>query len=57
MLMTFTGDRAHPHLVSLLATYEQFNQVNMVFPWSEAHLKRYLQKVNPSPILDHETVM
>jgi serine/threonine protein kinase len=55
-LMKFSGD-AHSHLVSLLATYEQFKKFYLIFPWAEADLKDYWKVHNPSPVVDYETVL
>lgn len=56
MLMTFSGD-AHPHLISLHATYEQFNQFYLIFPLAEADLQGYWKEKNPTPLMDHDTVL
>lgn len=55
MLMTYSGD-AHPHLISLLATYEQFQKFYLIFPWAEADLQSYLERKNPDPTIDHLSV-
>lgn len=55
MLMTFSGD-AHPHLISLLATYDQFNRFYLIFPWAESDLLGYCWRKNPTPKMDHATV-
>lgn len=56
MLMTFSGN-AHPHLISLLATYEQFDRFYMIFPWAEADLQGYWEEMNPNPSMDRDTVL
>lgn len=56
MLMTFSGN-AHPHLISLLATYEQFDRFYLIFPWAEADLQGYWENRNPNPSMDHDTVL
>lgn len=56
MLETFSGD-ANPHLVSLLATYKQHNVFYLIFFWAEADLQSFWRDVNPSPKLDHPTVL
>lgn len=55
MLMTYSGD-THPHLISLLSTYEQFQQFYLIFPWAEADLQSYLERINPNPPLDHSSI-
>lgn len=52
--MKFSGD-AHKHLISLLATYEQYGEFYLLFPWAEAHLQDYW-KQNPKPDLSYEGV-
>lgn len=54
--MKFSGD-AHPHLISLLATYERFNQFYLVFPWADADLQDYWSKITPKPSFHHDTIM
>lgn len=56
MLMTFSGN-AHPHLISLLATYEQFSKFHLVFPLAEADLQSYWKDKHPHPAMDHDTVL
>lgn len=53
--MKFSGD-AHPHLITLLATYEQFNRFYLVFPWAEADLRDYWSKIKPNPSFQYETI-
>lgn len=54
--MKFSGD-AHPHLISLLATYEQFNRFYLVFPWAEADLRDYWSKIMPKPLFQYDNIM
>lgn len=54
-LIKFSGSSCE-HLVSLLATYEQFGKFYLIFPWAEADLQSYW-KSNPSPTLDYKTVL
>lgn len=55
ILSTYSGD-THPNLISLLATYEQFGQFYLIFPWAEADLQSYLERINPNPPIDHLNV-
>lgn len=55
-MIKFSGD-AHPHLISLLATYERFNRFYLVFPWAQADLKRYWSKINPEPPFGYENIL
>ncbi|KAF3766601.1 hypothetical protein M406DRAFT_37031, partial [Cryphonectria parasitica EP155] len=45
------------HLVSLLATYEQFSKFYLIFPWAEANLEEYWKNREPNPTMNHETVL
>lgn len=56
MLNKFSGNK-HPHLISLLATYEQFNRYFLLFDWAEADLQKYWRKINPTPVFDRNTVL
>lgn len=56
MLNKFSGNK-HEHLISLLATYEQFDRFFLVFDWAEADLQGYWKKVNPTPSFDSNTVL
>jgi serine/threonine protein kinase len=56
MLKKFSGD-SHPHLVSLLATYEQFKLFYLIFHWAEADLVDYWKERNPNPSVDYKTIL
>jgi serine/threonine protein kinase len=56
MLKKFSNP-PHEHLISLLATYEQFKSYFLIFHWAEADLQRYWREVNPTPSMDWETVI
>jgi serine/threonine protein kinase len=56
MLKKFSGD-SHPHLVSLLSTYEQFKKFYLVFHWAEADLQVYWKEINPAPSVDRKTIL
>lgn len=56
MLNKFSGNK-HDHLISLLATYEQFGRFFLVFDWAEADLQAYWRKVNRMPAFDRQTVL
>ncbi|KAK4663675.1 hypothetical protein QC763_610490 [Podospora pseudopauciseta] len=47
---------AHPHLISLLATYEQRNSFFLIFPCAKSDLLSYWEKFEASPKMDHGTV-
>jgi serine/threonine protein kinase len=56
MLKKFSNP-PHEHLISLLATYEQFKSFFLIFHWAEADLQRYWREINPTPIMDRNTVL
>jgi serine/threonine protein kinase len=56
MLKKFSNP-SHEHLISLLATYEQFKTFFLIFHWADADLQRYWRDVNPTPSMDRETVI
>ncbi|KAE9363830.1 hypothetical protein N431DRAFT_390007 [Stipitochalara longipes BDJ] len=56
MLKKFSNP-AHEHLISLLATYEQFKSYFLIFHWADADLQRYWRDVNPTPSMNRETVI
>jgi len=55
ILKRFTAN-PNPHLISLLATYEQSNSVHLIFHWADADLQKYWQVENKSPKIDRTTV-
>jgi hypothetical protein len=57
ILMKFSGGRSHPHIVSLLATYEQFNKFHLIFYRAEGDLFDYWKKLRPAPSLDHSNII
>jgi serine/threonine protein kinase len=57
ILKKFTGEKSHPHVVSLLATYEQFNKFHLIFYRAEGNLFDYWRKVNSSPKFDYTSVL
>ncbi|KAF4835116.1 putative protein kinase [Colletotrichum tropicale] len=56
ILKKFSGD-AHPHLISLLATFERERVFYLIFPWAGADLKTYWKSKNPTPTHDADTIM
>lgn len=55
MLKMFS-DNAHRHLISLLATYEQFRVYFLIFPCAEGDLTRFWSVLKPKPSFDLKTV-
>ncbi|KAF1960285.1 hypothetical protein CC80DRAFT_466036 [Byssothecium circinans] len=56
ILATFSGESDHAHIVSLLATYEQFNKFHLIFHKAEGDLFRYWKEINRSPEFSHRSV-
>lgn len=56
ILRKFSGDRCHPHVVSLLATYEQFRKIHLIFYRAQATLEEYWREVMPHPKFTHANV-
>ncbi|KAG6354471.1 hypothetical protein INS49_004488 [Diaporthe citri] len=56
MLVTFSGN-ANPHLISLLATYEQYNEYYLIFPWAEGDLQSFWRDLDPKPSMTHDSVL
>ncbi|KAF9882272.1 protein kinase domain-containing protein [Colletotrichum karsti] len=57
MLKKFTGDGAHSHVVSVLATYEQFGRFHLIFHRANGDLFNYWKRICPSPKFDYATVV
>ncbi|KAF4884931.1 Cyclin-dependent kinase 14 [Colletotrichum fructicola] len=57
MLKKFTGDGAHPHVVSVLATYEQFGKFHLIFHRADGDLFQYWKFIRPNPTFDKRTVL
>ncbi|KAF2188522.1 hypothetical protein K469DRAFT_565361, partial [Zopfia rhizophila CBS 207.26] len=53
ILKKFSGERSHPHVVSLLATYEQFKKFHFIFYRAEGDLFRYWKQIEPSPSFNY----
>ncbi|KAG4432451.1 hypothetical protein IFR05_012066 [Cadophora sp. M221] len=48
---------AHKHLISLLATYRQFDTFFLIFHWADADLRNYWKDERPNPCMNRETVL
>ena len=55
MLKMFSAN-AHPHLISLLATYEQFGVYYLIFPCAQGDLTHFWKVVKPRPSFDFKTI-
>ncbi|KIL89224.1 serine threonine protein kinase [Fusarium avenaceum] len=56
MLKKFIGDRSHPHIVSLLATYKQYGRYHMIFHRADGNLFEYWRDLCPIPKFNYDTV-
>jgi serine/threonine protein kinase len=57
ILKKFSGERSHPHVVSLLATYEQFSKFHLIFYRAEGNLFKYWEEIKPSPEFNYTNVV
>ncbi|RSL42094.1 hypothetical protein CEP54_015602 [Fusarium duplospermum] len=57
MLKKFSGDGSHDHVVSVLATYEQFGTYHLIFHWADGDLFRYWNQICRNPTFDYSTVL
>lgn len=57
ILKKFSGERSHRHIVSLLATYEQFNKFHMIFYRAEGDLFRYWKEIEARPQFNYGNVL
>ncbi|KAF4982593.1 hypothetical protein FZEAL_1825 [Fusarium zealandicum] len=57
MLKKFGGEGTHPHVVSILATYEQFGKYHLIFHRADGDLFRYWKEIEPNPSFDYDTVI
>jgi len=48
--------KKHPHLIKLLATYQQEQKYHLMFPYADANLRKYWDD-RPSPSFDDATVL
>ncbi|KAI1326038.1 hypothetical protein F5Y16DRAFT_248177 [Xylariaceae sp. FL0255] len=57
ILKKFRGTRQHPHVVTLLATFEQGKKRSLIFYRAECDLMRFWTKIYPTPQFDRDTVL
>jgi hypothetical protein len=58
VLKIFSGEgRGHPHIVSLLATYEQFKKLNLIFYRADGDLFAYWGTIERLPDLSYKNVL
>ncbi|KAJ8117109.1 hypothetical protein OPT61_g1616 [Boeremia exigua] len=57
ILKMFTGERAHRHIVSLLATYEQSGKYHLIFPRGESNLFGFWKNFPFIPTFEHGNIL
>lgn len=57
MLKKFSGNNSHPHLISLLATFEQGSQCFLLFPWAEYDLLSFWDERMPEPLMNRRLAL
>jgi hypothetical protein len=57
ILKKFSGERGHPHVVSLLATYEQFKKYHLMFYRADGNLFQFWQQIKCQPQVKHTSIL
>lgn len=57
ILKMFTGDGSHKHVVSLLASYEQFKKFHLIFYRAAGDLFEYWTGIQPNPQMTFSNVL
>jgi hypothetical protein len=57
ILKKFSGQRSHPHIVSLLATYEQFKKFHLIFYRAEGDLMTFWKELKRRPTTNKHNVL
>lgn len=57
ILKKFSGERSHKHIVSLLATYEQFNKFHLIFYRAEGNLFKHWKEIKHCPAFNYGNVL
>lgn len=57
ILKKFSGAHSHPHIVSLLATYEQEKTFYLMFYKADGDLFNYWRMIYQNPILNHKNIL
>ncbi|KAI1277693.1 hypothetical protein F5Y07DRAFT_398246 [Xylaria sp. FL0933] len=55
ILKKFKGVRSHPHVVSLLSTFEQGSKLGLIFYRADGDLRAFWKSKNPRPQIDRKT--
>ncbi|KAF2120730.1 hypothetical protein BDV96DRAFT_484564 [Lophiotrema nucula] len=56
ILSMFSGPNTHPHVITLLATYEQSDKAHLMFYRAEGDLFRYWKEIEPTPQLNYKNI-
>jgi hypothetical protein len=57
ILKNFSGERGHLHIVSLLATYEQFKKYHLIFYRADGNLFQFWQQIEFQPQVKHTSIL
>ncbi|KAH7385336.1 kinase-like domain-containing protein [Phaeosphaeria sp. MPI-PUGE-AT-0046c] len=57
ILKKFSGERSHPHIVSLLATYEQFKKFHLIFSRAEGDLFTFWKELKRRPKINQRNIL
>ncbi|OAL02957.1 hypothetical protein IQ06DRAFT_375626 [Phaeosphaeriaceae sp. SRC1lsM3a] len=57
ILKKFSGERSHPHIVSLLATYEQFKKFHLIFSRAEGDLFTFWKELKRRPNINQRNIL
>jgi serine/threonine protein kinase len=57
ILKKFKGHAEHPHIITLLATYKQFNTYHLIFHRADGNLYGYWVYENPRPVMNYESIL
>lgn len=57
ILKKFSGERRHPHIVSLLATYEQFKKFHLIFSRAEGDLFTFWKEFKRRPHVNQRNIL
>jgi hypothetical protein len=57
VLKGFSGARGHKHIVPLLATFEQFRRLHLIFYRAEGDLFAYWSSIKPDPSFSYDNIL
>jgi hypothetical protein len=53
----FSGTKSHPHIISLLATYEHSGAYHLLFHRAESDLLSLWKELEPEPTFDYANIL